>query len=152
MRDLEKHSAQVSPCSCALEIPAGCILNAVITILLWPCTWEIDRVAWIWALEICTLFHCYGHTPWPHPLTPLQGHFVGERMSRIQWRKRGMWAWKEKGNLPLPVFIFSCIFQRYSPPPRINNTAATTLRMSGRRSAFAWLAESVFLKHRGQIS
>ena len=63
-----------------------------------------------------------------------------------------MWAWKEKGNLPLPVSIFfPCIFQRYSPPPRINNTAATALRMPGSRSALACLAESVFLKHRGKI-
>lgn len=44
---------------------------------------------------------------------------------------------------PLPVSVFFLrIFQRYSPPPRINNTAATAPRMPGKRSALAWLAES----------
>ena len=68
-------------------------------------------------LEICTLTHCYGHRPWPDLLNPLQGHSKGINCRRKDIknavRKGGLWAWKEKGNLPLPVSIFFLrIFQR----------------------------------------
>ena len=80
-------------------------------------------------------------------------HYNKKKKKKNAVRKRGMWARKEKGNLPLPVSnVFLRVFHRYSPPPRINNTAATAPRMPGKRSALTCLAESVFLKHRGQIS
>jgi hypothetical protein len=95
---------------------------------------------------------------WLPPFYLLHGPLLGNKIQEkggpeFSGRVGGIWAKKEKCNLSLPVSIIfvSCVFQRYSPAPRIKVTKMKTtkhLRVPPMKPPMSGTCESVSLTTR----